>query len=68
MWSLKVKGKDLYLPKTPYNQEEMEQGFYPLTNKPDRIGCYKYKGYAERLQRTLQDHEFVVVESPNISN
>mgnify|MGYP001554003497 CR=1 FL=1 len=66
MYSLKAVGTERYLPKTPYTEEEKRGDL--LTDNPERIGRYEYKGYANRLQRQLKavGEEFEVVESPEI--
>lgn len=52
MFCLKVVGKELYVPKTPYTQEEMENGY--LTSKLERIGKYKHLGTIKNRLKELQ--------------
>jgi len=51
MFALKIIGSDYYNPKTPYTEEEMDNGF--VTKDTERIAKYKHRGYAERVNREL---------------
>lgn len=62
MYSLKLNYSDYYLPKTPYTLEEMNNDF--ITDKPDRIGKWKYKKYVENIKIDLGLSNWEVVESP----
>lgn len=57
---IKKNNSDLCNPKTPYNEDEMSNGF--LTNIKERIAVYKHKGYAERVKKELNLHDFTVEE------
>jgi hypothetical protein len=61
MYVLKeINGKG-YNPKTPYNMDEMKNGY--LTNDMKRIAIYQYKGYAERIARELGNFEVIQIEN-----
>lgn len=64
MYSLKIKDKDLYLPKTPYTKEEVENDY--LTNDPKRIASYVHRGVAENRLRELSDEDFEIVNTPEM--
>lgn len=51
MFALRIIGTEYFNPKTPYTEEEMDNGY--MTNKPERIAKYKKRGYAERVMKEL---------------
>ncbi len=60
MYSLKIKDKELYVPKTPYNETEMKNGY--ITNIDKRIAKYKYFGVAENRLKLFQPMYTEVLE------